>query len=391
MIWVLKGGRERLGKGSRACGVVCNLVLALGLSSCRVYRDDGGMGGAPGELRARGGDGPAEAPGEAASKPSTLTAPKDQPPPAEALSLWVLNRPETELVARGPEEPPTPAGEVVSTPRALALVVLGLGPEHGCAELFARRALRYTSDGMEPLQALMTLLEDVRRWRWPDSAILNASVRASDGRFGAVQAIPGGAFSSRLLAAAVQRRAVLDGRNRRWHEPAPGAPLQGPLGAQGAELRCESLPGPELHGPAGVLLHTEDNSYFGGLLDPVSPADAGVISGATQYGVSVAAGPSGGVLLLSDCTAIPHEALAANVYAALTHGAPAPGRGTGEGCQLNHAMVSGWAPSVTGTGPLAWASAVDRDWVSAEDPPRADPPPRTADAGAQPAPTPRQP
>lgn len=381
---------ERLGHGRWAYGALCNTVLAFWLSGCRIYRDDGGTGGAPAAVPASAGQAPTAAVEKPEPTPSATDPSQAQPPPAEALSLWVLNRPATELVARGPEQPEMPAGEVVSTPRASALVALGLGPPHVCAELFARRALRYASNSVDPLQAVMAVLEDVRRWRWPDAATLNATVKASDGRFGAIQSVPAGLFSSSLLAAAIQRGAVLDGQNARWHEHGL-APLEGPLDAHGADARCESVPGAELHGPAGILLQTEGDKYFGGLLDLESPADAGVISVVSQYGVSVAVGPSGGVLLLSDCMTLPHEALAATVYAGLAEGAPAPGQGAGEPCQRSHAVLSGWAPSVTGSGPLAWASAVDREWVRAPEPPKTEPPFSVGDAGATDTGTSRQP
>lgn len=373
------------------CGAACNVVLVLGLSGCRIYRDDGGAGGAPAALPANAGQASAAAVERREPRPSATAPPQDQPPPAEALSLWVLNRPETELVAREPEQPETPAGEVVSTPRALALVAVGLGPEHVCAELFARRALRYASGTADPLQAVMAVLDDLRRFRWPDAATLNATVRAADGRFGAVQSVPAGVFSSSLLAAATRRGAVLDGQSSRWHEHALAPPLAGPLEAHAADVRCESAPGPELRGPAGILLHTGEGEYFGGLLDLEGPADAGVISVVTQYGVSVAVGPSGGVLLLSDCMTLPHAGLAADVYAGLSSGAPAPAHGAGERCQLSHALVSGWTPRVTGTGPVAWASAIDREWVSAQAPRSAEPPVGVSDAGATPPETSRQP
>lgn len=388
MIRVGAGGLERLHQGRWAYGVVCNTVLALWLSGCRIYRDDGGAGGAPGAVPASGGQSQAAATAEQRGPKPPATAQSGPPPPAEALSLWVLNRPATELVARGPEQPESSAG-VVSTPRASVLVALGLGPEHVCAELFAQRALRYARDSAEPLQALTAALDDLRRWRWPDAATLNATVKASDGRFGAVQSFPAGVFSSSLLAAAIERGAVLDGQNARWHEPAL-APLEGPLDAHQADTRCESAPGGELHGPAGVMLQTEGDKYFAGLLDLDSPADAGVISVVTQYGVSVAAGPAGGVLLLSDCMALPHEAQAASVYAGLTGSAPPSGQGTGETCQRRHAVLSGWVSRVTGSGPLAWASAVDREWVRADEPGRAEPP-RLVDAGAPHTETSRQP
>lgn len=374
-----RGAWRALAIRVRLCWAVGALALLLGGASCRIYRDDAGGSAAPAPEGSAVSDGAAE---DIEAPPAASAGAPEQPPPAEALSLWVLNRPETELVARGPAPSDAPAGEVASTPPALALVALGQGSGQACAELLARRALRQASEGTDPLRIVSTLLEDVARWRWSgEHTALDATIKASDGAFGGVQSVPALAFSSRLLAAAWSRAAVLDGQNPRWLKALGTAPLQGPLGQPATSPGCDSA-GAGLRGPAGVIFRTPDARYFAGLVDQQSPADAGVVSVVTQYGVAVEAGPSGGVLALTDCATLPPGALAAEVYARLPEGsAPA---GQGERCQIHHAIVTAHGARVTGAGPLAWASASDHEWVTAHETAPLAPAVGAPDAGAKP-------
>lgn len=365
----MRCARVGVSEGLGACRRCVPLFsLALVLWGCRIYRDEDGAGALSGTAGAVAG--PSAEAGQDSQesieqKPPALSAAEEQPPPAEALSLWVLNRPETELVAKGPAPSAAPAAEGVPHPPSVALVVLGLGPSHACAERYARRALQYATVAADPLRGVAELLDELRRWRWPAATGLDAALKSSDGRFGGVQAAPASAFSVTLLEEASRRGAVLDGRSSRWSEGVHvSAPLEGPLSAEAMDSGCDSPPGEALRGPAGVLLRTANEKYFGGLVQLEGPADAGVVSGVTQYGVTLATGPAGGVMLLTDCSALPPAVLAADVYARLPREEPLMPMADAS-CQVNHALITRHGPRVTGTGPLAWASATDREWVTA--------------------------
>ena len=364
-------------RGLRRAG---SWALIFGLSSCRIYRDDGDNMAQPHPAASGGASGASSARTRASEAPETPATPAP-----EALSLWVLNRPQTDLVAPNPEASEGPAPEAVSpkpeSSSVSALVVLGLGAPHACAEVFARRALRQVKEERGPLYVVTALLDELRRWRWPEPmGELHATARASDGSFGAVHAAAPTAFSPGMLDAALERHAVIDGRSKRWAKSSP-LPEVGPPSAQDAPVAgCESAAGTALHGPTGILLRTAGHVY-GGLISVVGQNDAGLMRSVTQYGVSVAVGSMGGVLLIDDCPKLPNEAMAENVYARLGQDVSPTVLETHGGCAIAHAISSGRGARVMGASPLAWAMALDDDV--------APPPPMVApgmprDAGATP-------
>jgi hypothetical protein len=116
------------------------------------------------------------------------------------------------------------------------------------------------------------------------------------------------------------------------------------------------------------------------LADRESPSDAGVISILTQYEMSLAAGPMGAVLVLSNCGALPSGVAAKEIYGAMRD-APRGAPVTELGCHWGYALLGGAGAQVGGADPLAWASAVGSPALPTEAPPSAVPVPMS-DAGA---------
>jgi hypothetical protein len=371
-----------------ACG-----ALISGIGGCRIYRD--GDTRAPreaAEVATR--QPPARVVVEGERQATPPTSPQaEAPPPAESVSLWVLNRSKTDLMTRSPEQPEEPEGGAVdAAPPALALVVLGLGPSHVCSEVFARRALGHLSEGRQPVEAVTLLLDDLRRWRWPNPVgTLRATVKSSAGDWGAVQCNQPGTCSSSLLMAAVRHHAILDGEHPRWGETSVGPPLSPAASSGDRATLCEAPPTAELRGPMGVVLRTGEPQFVAGLLDLQQPGDAGVIPGATQIGVSLATGPRGGVVLLSNCPRLPpNGAVADQIYAGLERGVLPEMQPDIDGCQLGHALVTAQSDSVIGADAYAWASAMApiRVPVARSESSDSSPLPPRADAGV-PGPTER--
>ena len=312
-------------------------ALVAAFASCRIYRepsrDDATAVGSGGQPATSGDE--SSAPEREATKPSA--------PAADALNLWVLSRPQGDLPTAAEPTPAAPAPAEAPKAPITAAVVLGLGAAPACAEAIARRAVDSLSAERAPLDVLSSALESARRWRWPDATrTLSATVKSSTGAFGGVQSAPAPAFGVALLRQSLERRAVLGGPGSRWRA-APSEPA--------AEPPCEPIPDTGLAGPVGVLLRNRDGAFFGGIvqLDPL--ADAGVVSMAAQYGVSLAVGPAGAVLMAADCEPPPLERVAESVYASenwvlATAELPPPGA-----CRHGHALLSrerAWLAPATG-------------------------------------------
>ncbi|MEO8178767.1 MAG: hypothetical protein ABI895_08040 [Deltaproteobacteria bacterium] len=356
-------------RGSIGTSVAASALL-LELTSCRVYRKDTAAHEEH-EVLAQGPD--VRLPG----RPEETVEEPAAPAPAQALSLWVLNRSNTDLVARDIDRTsnltPIPEGALTA-----ALVVLGFGPPQLCADHFARRALTLSVDGGSPIETAARLLDEIRRWRWPDgSGSFAGALKGADGSFGAIQSAPAEAFSSQLLLSAVRRHGVIDGRSSRWRADAGTLPTQ----ASQEELalpRCEHSAMGRLRGAAGVLLLSGTGQVFAGLIERETPADAGMMSLVAQYGVSLAAGKAGGVAMISDCPTLPDDAIAASVLASLAPEGAAPLSLAVGGCPLAHAILTSRDARVTSTQPLAWARSMAGDLTAT----RPNTPHAPRDAGA---------
>lgn len=296
-------------------------------AACRIYREPPREGEAAPISPEQGGSSAGGAPAleRDATKPSA--------PAADALNLWVLNRPKEELPSAAESPAPSPGLADVPRPAAAAVVVLGVGAAAPCAEQLARRTVDALAEGGAPLAVLAAALDGAWRWRWPEApSTLSAIVKSSTGAFGGVQSAPAAAFGVALLTRAIERRGVLGGPRAPWPVE-PGAPSP-ELGA------CDGGGDPSrLSGPVGVLLRDRAGDFFGGVvhLDPLP--DAGVVSVVAQYGVSLAVGAAGGVLVASDCDPPPLGRVAEGVYASpnwVLATAELPSAG---GCRLGHALI----------------------------------------------------
>jgi hypothetical protein len=354
------------------------LVLVACLWCCRIYRDP------PGDGQPREAEASPRTPAGATDESDTSAEPEAsaaQRPGADALNLWVLSRPKGELVPYGVEgSERAPVQRAPEQPKPMALVALGIGESQACAEWYAGRAADALAAGSAPLGIVASMLEAGHRFRWADDErTVSAMIRSSGGAFGGVQTAPSSSFSAATLEAAVDRHVLLDGHNVRALSKLSQA-------RRGPELaRCESQSGRALGGPLGVLLRTASGEFFGGVISLDLPADAGVISVMNEYGISLSVGPRGGVLMVSDCPALPPERVAERVYAtqnwASSTAAPSePGR-----CGTGHALLTADQAWATTGSPLSWAAAE----VQAPPPPVAPPAPApVADAGpSAPAPT----
>jgi len=325
-------------------------TFLLELTTCRIYRQDAAARGRQ-EIAQ---ESPARADGVPAEEPAA--DPPAPPPPAQALSLWVLNRSNTDLVAPDIDRSAEPASTSGGTP-ASALVVLGFGPPQVCAEHVARRALTLLADGRSPVETIAQLLDEIRRRRWPeDSSSFAVALRGANGSFGAVQSAPAQAFSPQLLLSAVSQHAVIDGRSSRWQKDIPAASLSASR-EESALTGCDDPSMKQLRGAVGVLLLEATGEIFAGVLERELPTDAGVMSLAAQYGVSLAVNKAGGVMLIGDCPTLPDEAIAARLLASLKEGAgEAPGPAVGA-CPQAHAILTPGDARVATTEPLAWGRA----------------------------------
>lgn len=329
-----------LTSGFAACCRSHGLPLLLScLLACRIYREEAAP--APASANAERVSGQAVPPPTAAREERAGSA------ASEALNLWVLNRREGDLQALGADAPPAPP-----RPRRLVLIALGLGPPQSCSEQLARGALDALVGGVEPARVTAHVIEALRRSRWPEvsSAAFSSVLRSSRGHFGGLEAAPATTLSASALLTALGRRALLDGRSTRWLDAAlagAGGPLEG--------LDCSALDAGQLSGAAGILLRTEAGEFWGGMLSRDEPADAGVLSTVAQYGVSVAVGAAGGVLLVAGCATPPPESLAEHVYASDDWNAASRKRG-GDECSGTHLLLTRERAWVSRPIPLAWSA-----------------------------------
>jgi hypothetical protein len=354
------------------------LPLALVVVSCRVYRKDP----EPREQQGTTSAGEPAPVSTAAGAKAAGSGPQGPALPSESLSLWVLNRPEADLVVRGAEAVDgSRASGLESASLPVAMVVLGLGPSHACAQSFAERALRYVEQGNDALQSVSMLLDEVRRWRWSHAkASLHAAVRGSDGTFGAVQSVAPATFSSAMLIHAVSRHAVINGKNPRWERAELAAVAHASSDRPAVTNGCGTAEEAELAGPVGVLLRTANGGFLAALADLESPGDAGVISILTQYEMSIAAGPMGAVVVLSNCSTLPGSVAAAKIYAAIKE-PPREAPPAEVGCRYGYARLADGGAQVGGAAPLAWASAVGNPAPPPEAP-HSGAPATMSDAGA---------
>lgn len=330
------------------------LVLFGCVVGCRVYRDQPGAG----ETRAT----EAVSPGTRATAAEPLDdreAVAAQRPAADALNLWVLNRPKGELVPHGVDGSERAAGaeRAAEQPKPTVLVVLGVGEASACSEWYGRRSIEALAAGTAPLRVVASVLDSGRRWRWADAEdTLSGMVRSSTGAFGGVQAASPASFSAWALEAASERHVLIDGRNPRAisglsrARRAPEALTTAPP--------CDVASAPPLSGPLGILVRTANGDFFGGVVSLDLPADAGVVSVIAEYGVALAVGPRGGVLMVSDCPMMPPDRVAERVYASANWASATaqphePGR-----CGMGHALLTAERAWVTTGSPLSWAVAV---------------------------------
>lgn len=334
-------------------------LLLCGLLACRVYRED-----------SVANDGKAHA-GTLREAPSAPVADESRETPEgharDALNLWVLNRPKQDL--------PSPSGASVAVTskvgagqRAAAVVALGVGPASPCAEIWAGRAVRELASGMAPAAVVAAWLDVIRRWRWPqDEGSSSGILAASDGRVGGIQAASAPIFSATELALALEQRAFFRGRRARVaHAVTPVARPRDPSCAEASDA---------LDGPVGVLARSASGDFAGGIVSRDPPLDAGVVSIVAQYGVSVAVGAAGGVLLLSDCAVLPPERIAERIHASENWALASAELGPPGSCRSSNVLLTEQRAWASG-GELAWAAVEEQPGPPPEATPRA-----TMDAG----------
>ena len=305
------------------------ISVAIAAASCRIYREapsreEPALPGSAGQPATGGDD--LLAPDRQATKPSASTA--------DALNLWVLSRPKGDLPTAAEPEPASIASATVPDIPIAVVVVLGVGSAPLCAEHIAQQAVAALAAARAPLDVLASALDSARRWRWPDAtSTLSATLKSSSSEFGGVQFAPPSAFDSALLLRALERRAVLGGPRSRW-AAASSEPS--------SELApCEPGVDPSVAGPVGVLLRNRAGHFFGGVVNVDPLADAGVVSIAAQYGVSLAVGKAGAVLMIGDCEPPPLDRGAERVYASPNWVLATAQLQTPGACRVGHALLSG--------------------------------------------------
>lgn len=363
---------EPAGARAHAARGLLGATLVLAVISCRIYREEEPV---TRDETARGSKSSEEV---AAKQPRGERAGAASTPASEALNLWVLNRPKGDLVPQSAPVPSEPASPE-TRPKAIVVVVLGFGPPEPCAEQLARDALGAVAAGADPLQVTAGLLEGVLRTRWPRAeGSFSAILRGSDGRFGGIQRASAAALSADSLIVSLSRQVLIDGT--RLRPPALAAELGKPSVLPPCTARAPGL----LEGAPGVLVRTGAGFIWGGTVSPDLPADAGVLSIFAQYGVSVAVGRAGGVLLITDCSPPPAAHIAERVYASSDWVAAAAGSERGDACRVGHALLTSERAWVQSSSPLAWA-ALEQEAQGAPPAPTAG---RALDAGAPQAPSP---
>lgn len=317
----------------------------------------------------------------AAEQPVPERETRPSAPATDALNLWVLSRPTGDL--RSTTEPAPAYAEPAQArgPAPAVLVLLGVGPGQTCAKHLAQHAVDALSS-RAPQEVLASTLDAARSWRWPQaSGSASATMKSSAGAFGGVQSAPASLLTTALLLQSLERGAVLGGPRAAW--PAAGA--AGP-----APAPCSEAPDPGLAGPIGVLARTDDGTFLGGVLGMEPPADAGVVSIAAQYGVALAVGEAGAVLMSGDCEPPLLERSAERVYASPSWLVATADVQTPSNCRLGHALLTRERAWVASGDVLAWALA---EALPAQPAPAAPPPapplttpplPAASDAGSAP-------
>lgn len=330
-------------RSARLCWVVGVTGVVGADASCRIYREPPSRD----DLASAGSAAQSPKSADEAIEPER-EATKPSAPTADALNLWVLSRPTGDLPTAAEPESASVAPPDAPDPPFAVMVVLGVGTGPACAEHFARQAVGALSANRPPLDVLSSTLASAKRWRWPDAAsTLSATLKGSAGEFGGVQFAPASAFGGSLLHHALERHTVLGGPGSRW----PASPIE-----PSSELApCGASADPSLAGPLGVLLRTREGHFFGGVVNVDPAADAGVVSIAAQYGVSLAVGTAGAVLMIGDCDPPPLERIAERVYASNNWVLTSAQLQTPGACRLGHALLTAERAWVAPANALAWA------------------------------------
>jgi hypothetical protein len=332
-------------------GSLLALYVAASPSGCRIYRDEPPPSREEKKLERSPG-----APAAPLGEPGVAAPPG---PPTEALNLWVLNRREGDLQPPpGSERGAAPSEGSNAGPTSRALVVLGFGSQHPCAEQLAVAALDLLAASAAPDRVVAELIDAARRFRWPRSeGTFSAILSSSDGRSGGLQAFAAASFSAGALAAAVDRRAILDGHHRRWRNPSEGPPPASEHHPVALPSDCEAPVGGALLGPIGISVLGGRRQFLAAVAGLDSVTDAGIVPPLTQPGVAVAAGSAGAVSVLSGCLTLSHGELAQTIHASPDwHEAATTSRAMSV-CPAAHAILTAdraWVASAT---PVAWAAA----------------------------------
>ncbi|HEU4581171.1 MAG TPA: hypothetical protein VFS67_23095 [Polyangiaceae bacterium] len=350
-----------------------SLCVALTAAGCRIQRElpagSGGSAGAPAERAAREPGAPGRAAPEAQS--------------SEALSLWVLNRSEAELAARGA----VPAAEPAPAPVPALLVVLGTERGRSCAQAIARTARARLEQG-EPIEHVAReALARAAQIRWRHAAAnaryhvaWSSSVAGTAG----VQSAPLWPFPDRQLDRARRSGGVVDAQRLPAPAAAPDAGVPAlPSGCESSELAA---------GPGTVAVLAGVGRHFvSGLVQLQADSDAGLLGYAAQPSSAVAAGQAGALAIVGSCSFASETAGAEALYAELAagHAPAAPGPGT---CERAYALLTPAGPALLAPASLAGgAGSEPAAAVEPAVPPPAAPPPAArapssahapADAGA---------
>jgi hypothetical protein len=306
-------------------------VAALTSASCRIQRElpagSGGSGGGPASAaRERG------APERAAPEAQS----------SEALSLWVLNRSEAELSARGAEPAPEPRPEPVSA----VLVVLGTERGRSCAQAIARRARARLEQGEPIQQVTLEALARAAQFRWLQaarSARFHVAWSSSVAGTAGVQSAPLSPFPERQLERARRSGGVIDAQ--RVPAAAPDA------GVSALPEGC--APGEPTADPGTVaVLAGAGGQFVSSLVQLQADSDAGLLGYAAQPSSAGAAGQAGALAIVGSCSFASETAGAEALYAELAAGhAPAalrPGS-----CARGYALLTPAGPRLLAPASLA--------------------------------------
>lgn len=267
---------------------------------------------------------------------------------SEALSLWVLNRPEAELVPRGE----APAAEPTAEPSSALLVVLGSQGGAACARALADTALAALALGQDAHAVAVQVLADAARFRWahaPREARFHVALRNSKGRTAGVLSAPLVPLPEQSLAAAWRYGGIIAARTR------PEAASTADAGVLALPAACSESPADPEPGTVAVLV-TSAGRFEAGLIQLQSDSDAGLLGYAAQPATALAAGSAGAVAVIEGCSALPEASSAEAVYAALVSGQrPAPI--DEPACRRGYAWLTATEAEVASPVPSAWGLA----------------------------------